>query len=70
MLVLSRNKGESVVIGNDVVVRIIDVYKGTVRLGIEAPKEVVVDRLEVREMKLGRLYRMNDLEEKGGGDGR
>lgn len=47
MLVLSRNVGESIVIGEDVVVTVLMVSGATVRLGIEAPRDIVVHRSEV-----------------------
>lgn len=47
MLVLSRRIGESIVIGNEVVVRVIDVRGDQVRLGIEAPRDVQIHREEV-----------------------
>lgn len=50
MLVLSRHKDEQIWIG-DVCVRVLEIRKGKVRLGIDAPKDVVVDRDEVRRRK-------------------
>lgn len=47
MLVLSRRLGESIVIGNDVVVTVLDVKGDQVRLGIDAPRDVQVHREEV-----------------------
>jgi carbon storage regulator len=47
MLVLSRQKDESIVIGDDVEVTIVDVRGDKVRLGITAPKEIPVHRREV-----------------------
>lgn len=47
MLVLSRRIGESIVIGNEVVVRVIDVRGDQVRIGIEAPRDVQIHREEV-----------------------
>jgi len=47
MLVLSRKKGESVVIGDEVVVTVIEIRGDKVRLGIEAPKSTGVHRSEV-----------------------
>lgn len=47
MLVLSRRPGESITIGNDVVVTIISVAGGQVRLGISAPRNVQILREEV-----------------------
>jgi carbon storage regulator len=47
MLVLTRRAGESVVIGSDVVVTIVEVRGDVVRVGIDAPREVQVHREEV-----------------------
>ncbi len=47
MLVLSRSRDESIVIGENVVVTIVDIRGDKVRLGIEAPGEVPVHRREV-----------------------
>ena len=47
MLVLSRKQNESIVIGDDVEVVIIEVRDGKVRLGVDAPKAVPVNRREV-----------------------
>ena len=49
MLVLSRKLNEKVVIGDSVVITIVDVGNGRVRIGIEAPRDVPVNRLEVLE---------------------
>lgn len=51
MLVLSRLIGQSIVIGTDVVVTVLDVQGTKVRLGVVAPPRVIVDRLEVRLRK-------------------
>lgn len=51
MLVLSRKKDQVVCIGDDIEVKVIEIRNGTVRLGITAPKQVEVDRLEIRERK-------------------
>lgn len=47
MLVLTRRSGESVMIGDQVVVTVVEVRGDVVRLGIEAPREVRVHREEV-----------------------
>jgi len=47
MLVLSRKKNESIVIRDDIVITVVDVRGDKVRLGIEAPKDVPVQRREV-----------------------
>lgn len=49
MLVLSRQRDESIIIGDKVVVTIVDVRGDKVKLGIEAPKEIPVHRREVYE---------------------
>jgi carbon storage regulator len=54
MLVLSRRANEKIVIGGNITVTVIEVKGDKVRLGIEAPVECPVDRLEVAEAK--RLY--------------
>ena len=47
MLVLSRQKDESIMIGDDVEITIVDVRGDKVRLGITAPREIPVHRREV-----------------------
>ena len=47
MLVLSRKKNEQILIGDDVVITIVDVRGDKVRIGIEAPSHVPVHRHEV-----------------------
>ncbi len=47
MLVLSRQKDESIVIGDNIEIIIVDVRGDKVRLGITAPKEITVHRREV-----------------------
>jgi len=47
MLVLSRHRDESIIIGDDVVVTIVDIRGDKVRLGIQAPEDVPVHRREV-----------------------
>ena len=47
MLVLTRRAGESIVIGNDVVVTVLESRGDQVRVGIEAPRNVAVHREEV-----------------------
>ena len=46
MLVLSRHRDESIMIGDDVVVTIVDIRGDKVRLGIEAPQSIPVHRQE------------------------
>lgn len=49
MLVLSRQRDESIMIGDNIVVTIVDVRGDKVRLGIQAPVEIPVHRREVYE---------------------
>ncbi len=49
MLVLSRQRDESIMIGDNVVVTIVDIRGDKVRLGIDAPGEIPVHRREVYE---------------------
>jgi carbon storage regulator len=49
MLVLSRKRDERIVIGENIVITVVDVRGDKVRLGIEAPAEVPVHRQEVLE---------------------
>ena len=49
MLVLSRQKDESIVIGDDIEITIVDVRGDKVRLGINAPREISVHRKEIYE---------------------
>jgi carbon storage regulator len=49
MLVLTRKLGESIRIGDTIVVKIVDLDGRHVKLGIEAPKNVSVNREEIYE---------------------
>ena len=49
MLVLSRKSGESIVIGNDVVITILEVRGGQIRIGVDAPRNLAVHRAEIYE---------------------
>ncbi|MGQ9574492.1 MAG: carbon storage regulator CsrA [Thermoguttaceae bacterium] len=47
MLVLSRQRDQSIVIGENIIVTVVDIRGDKVRLGIEAPAEIPVHRREV-----------------------
>ncbi|MBT2291624.1 carbon storage regulator CsrA [Paenibacillus albidus] len=47
MLVLSRKKGESIVIQNDIVVTVLSVEGDVVKIGISAPKDIDIYRKEI-----------------------
>lgn len=49
MLVLSRKLDESIVIGDDITIKVISIEKGVVKLGIDAPKNVSIVRSELLE---------------------
>ncbi|WP_297589065.1 carbon storage regulator CsrA [uncultured Mobiluncus sp.] len=47
MLVLSRRIGEKIVIGDGIVVTVVEVHRDSVRLGVDAPRSVPVNRAEL-----------------------
>ena len=47
MLVLSRKLGEKICIGDNICITVVDVERGKIRLGIEAPREVPIFRQEL-----------------------
>lgn len=49
MLVLSRHRDESIMIGDNVVITVVDIRGDKVRLGIDAPQHIPVHRREVYE---------------------
>ncbi len=49
MLVLTRRLGETIVIGDDIVIKIVDIHGKQIRVGIEAPSEISVYRGEIYE---------------------
>ena len=49
MLVLSRHRDESIIIGDNIVITVVDVRGDKVRLGIDAPTDIPVHRQEVHE---------------------
>jgi len=49
MLVLARKIDESIVIGDDITIKVISIEKGVVKLGIDAPTKVSIVRSELLE---------------------
>ncbi|HSG70793.1 MAG TPA: carbon storage regulator CsrA [Planctomycetaceae bacterium] len=49
MLVLSRKKNEQIIVGDSIVITVVEVRGDRVRLGIEAPQEIPIHRNEVLE---------------------
>jgi carbon storage regulator len=54
MLVLTRKQDEAVIIGNDIVVQVLESRGGQIRLGITAPRDISVHRQEIYERIHGR----------------
>lgn len=49
MLVLTRREDESIMIGDDIVVKVLDLKENQVKIGIIAPRSVAVHRQEIYE---------------------
>lgn len=49
MLVLNRKLGESIILGDNIEIRILDITDGKIKIGIEAPRDVSILRKEVYE---------------------
>lgn len=47
MLILSRKIGEAVVLGENITIRIVDISKGVVRIGFDAPDDILILREEL-----------------------
>ena len=61
MLILTRKIGESIVIGDNILIKVVETGKNSIRIGIDAPREVVVLRQEVYES----IQKENILSSKG-----
>ncbi|MFH2060650.1 MAG: carbon storage regulator CsrA [Pseudomonadota bacterium] len=61
MLILTRKIGESIIIGDDIVIKVVEIGKNSIRIGIDAPKEITVLRQEVYES----IQRENILSSQG-----
>lgn len=49
MLIISRKKGESILIGDDIEISIMKIDDNTVKIGINAPQQVTILRKEIYE---------------------
>jgi carbon storage regulator len=67
MLVLSRKLGESVQVGDGIVIRIVEVRRSRVRIGIEAPPSVRIRREEIAIQPGDRAYEVELLLESSTG---
>jgi carbon storage regulator len=59
VLVLSRKAGESIIIAGDIVITVVDIGRGRVQIGIDAPAQVPVYRHEI----VARMIAAGELEE-------
>ena len=48
MLILSRKENESITIGDDIIIKVVSIDKGSVKLGFEAPTEMLILRQELK----------------------
>ena len=51
MLVLTRRKNESLVIADRIMVTVLEVHRNRIRLGVDAPRDVPIQRGKPREVK-------------------
>jgi carbon storage regulator len=51
MLVLSRKLGEKIYIGDNICITVVDIDRGKIRLGIDAPRDVPIYRQELLPLK-------------------
>jgi len=68
MLALTRKKGQSIIIGENVEVTIVDIQGDQVKIGIDAPKNILIHRKEIfeeiqRENKKAAEVRVMSLKE-------
>lgn len=47
MLVLNRKPGESIILGDNIEIRILDIQDGKIKIGIDAPRDISILRKEV-----------------------
>lgn len=65
MLILTRRIGESIIIGNDIVITPLKVRGNQVRIGVNAPQEVAILREEIHDKKQLEIDTECFLETKG-----
>ena len=65
MLILTRRVGETLMVGDDVTVTVLGVKGNQVRIGVNAPKDVAVHRVEIYE----RIRKENEAGKPSGGAG-
>lgn len=67
MLILARKEDESIVIGDEIVIKVVSIDRGTVKLGFEAPPQYIILREELKEMVASKNKESisKDVEKKG-----
>lgn len=57
LLLEPKEKKNEIIIGDDIVVRLLDIYpeKNQIRIGVEAPKNILIDRRQVRDVRERRV---------------
>ena len=63
MLVLSRKLGEKIYIGENICITVVDIDRGKIRLGIEAPRNVPIYRQELLPLANGVVPKIETGEE-------
>jgi len=56
MLILTRKAGESITIGDNIQIHILGIKGGQVRIGVDAPRDVPVNREEITQRKNHELH--------------
>lgn len=51
MLVLTRRNDETIVINGNIIIKIYDINKDKVKVAIDAPRDIIVDRGEIHKLK-------------------
>ncbi|MDI3518765.1 MAG: carbon storage regulator [Caldanaerobacter sp.] len=51
MLILTRKVGQSIIIGEDIEIKVLEIINGQIKLGITAPKNISILRKELLEIK-------------------
>jgi carbon storage regulator len=60
MLVLSRKLGEKIVIGDNILITVVKIDRNQVRIGIEAPPDVLVYREEIAPQRVPKVSSRSD----------
>lgn len=64
MLVVSRKIGESILIGDNIEINILDISEGIIKIGIEAPKKIKILRKELlKEIESENKESINNVED-------